>query len=62
MKEIPLSHFYPWEKIKDEFVINMMRDPKKGSAVKPTMFNPFRRKKQKIQKAPISVLKDIFVR
>ena len=45
-------------------VINMMRDPKKNKPVTPPEFNPFRlkKKKQVVQKAPISVLKELFVR
>ena len=41
-------------------IVNLVRDPKKSKPAKPDAFNPYAQKVQKITKAPLSILKDVF--
>ena len=41
-------------------VVNLVRDPKKSKPAKPDAF--YAQKVQKITKAPLSILKDVFVK
>ncbi len=43
-------------------VVNMLRDPKKSKPVNPEDFNPYHKKIIPRLKAPISILKDVFVK
>ena len=43
-------------------IVNLVRDPKKSKPAKPDVFNPYAQKEQKNLKAPLSILKDVFVR
>lgn len=43
-------------------IVNLMRDPKKNKAVKAEDFNPYTVKERVFLKAPLSVLRDVFVK
>lgn len=43
-------------------IVNLVRDPKKNRPVKPDAFNPYAQKGQKIAPAPLSILKEVFVK
>ena len=43
-------------------IVNLMRAPKKNKAVKAEDFNPYTVKEKAFLKAPLSVLRDVFVK
>ena len=43
-------------------IVNLMRDPKKNKPVKAEDFNPYAVKEKALQKTPVSVLQDVFVK
>jgi len=43
-------------------IVNLMRDPKKNKAVKAEDFNPYTVKEKASLKAPLSVLRDVFIK
>ena len=55
---------FEWEQTASlmALIVNLVRDPKKSKPAKPEAFNPYAQKEQKITKAPLSILKDVFVR
>ena len=55
---------FEWEQTASlmALIVNLVRDPKKSKPVKPDVFNPYSQKEQKITKAPLSILKDVFVK
>ena len=57
---------FEWEQTSAQMalIVNLLRDPKKSQPVKAEDFNPYRMqaKDRFIPNAPLSVLKDVFVR
>lgn len=43
-------------------IVNLMRDPKKNKPVKAEDFNPYTVKEKTFLKAPLSVLRDVFIK
>ena len=43
-------------------IVNLMRDPKKNKPVKAEDFNPYIVKEKATLKAPLSLLKEVFVK
>ena len=43
-------------------IVNLVRDPKKSKPANPEIFNPYSPRVQKKTKAPLSILKDVFVK
>ena len=55
---------FEWEQTASlmALIVNLMRDPKKNKAVKAEDFNPYTVKEKAFLKAPLSVLRDVFVK
>lgn len=55
---------FEWEQTASlmALIANIVRDPKKSKPASPDIFNPYAQQKHKITKAPLSVLKDVFVK
>jgi hypothetical protein len=55
---------FEWEQTSSlmALVVNLTRNPKKSKAAKATDFNPYYVKPKPIITAPLSMLKDVFVR
>ena len=51
-----------WEQTSNlmALIVNLVRDPKKSKPTRPDAFNPYAQREQKITKAPLSILKDVF--
>jgi len=43
-------------------IVNLVRNPKKSKPAKSSNFNPYYVKPKTIVKAPLSILKEVFVR
>lgn len=43
-------------------VVNLVRNPKKSKPAKPADFNPYCIKPKTVIKAPLTVLRDVFVK
>ena len=46
-------------------IVNIMRDPKKGKAPEPDDFNPYAKRRKRLERAaapkvPLSILRDVF--
>ena len=55
---------FEWEQTASlmALIVNLMRDPKKNKPVKAEDFNPYTVKEKAFLKAPLSVLRDVFVK
>lgn len=55
---------FEWEQTSSlmALVVNLVRDPKKSKPSKAEDFNPYLIRQQKVTKAPLSILKDVFVK
>lgn len=42
-------------------VVNLVRNPKKSKPATPADFNPYNTKPKAVVKAPLSILKEVFV-
>ena len=57
------GHF-EWEQTASlmALIVNLMRDPKKNKPAKAEDFNPYTVKEKASLKAPLSVLRDVFIK
>lgn len=55
---------FEWEQTASlmALMVNLVRDPKKSKPAKPNDFNPYSGRIKHIPKAPLSILKEVFVK